>query len=123
MPPGRACAKQPCPDRSVPRLVCLGADRSAADAPRAGPHPEAWITHIKPLEGTHGAPGRWGPACVAGGYLPVSLTWPRISPAPFFTVWTLTYAVPCSSAFSILLEIFARPLDVALQGPQSGTTT
>src|ERR1044071_2070369 len=56
------------------------------------------------------------------GY-PLTETWPRISPAAFFGVWTFTYVLPFSNDAITDLEIFAVPFMPFVHGPQSGTIT
>ena len=53
----------------------------------------------------------------------VALIWPRISPAAFFFVWTLTYVRPASIVLSCACVMVAVPRFPLLHGPQSATMT
>ena len=50
-------------------------------------------------------------------------TWPRISPARFLSVWTLTSAPPVWMAASTVASTLAVPLAGLVHGPQRDTTT
>ncbi len=49
--------------------------------------------------------------------------WPRISPAAFLTVCTLTYVRPASSFAITAFEIFTLPVWRLWHGPHNGTST
>ena len=54
---------------------------------------------------------------------PTSFSCPRISPAAFFGVWTLTYTRSRSNRSAASFEIFTCPVWPDLQGPHNGTST
>src|SRR2546430_8320962 len=72
---------------------------------------------------TRGITGRTVLGAPRDSAQPATFTWPRISPLPFFAVWTFTYAPPDFSAAITSFEIVAVPDCPLLHGPQSGTIT
>jgi hypothetical protein len=77
--------------------------------------------------GSYGGGGAGGGG--AGGGEPETVvgfpafTCPRISPAGFVFVWTLTYVLPARIVFSCVFVMFAVPRCPLLHGPHRATMT
>lgn len=94
----------------------------------AEPSAKACSGATRPAQyGSYGGGGGGGSVAGGGGGSPidvlVSFACPRISPAGFLVVWTLTYAVPFRIASATALVTFAVPVWPLRHGPQSARMT